>query len=125
MVKLLKNHNIYEVWCKYTAESVYVLGKPTKKELEQIRKENWPGTDQRGNPFPLIVFKERRVYKKTNICSHCSGKKRVQEGGSLSPFVKCDVCKGTGYQPEPQYCRNCDISHTGMNCPWCGGIGKP
>jgi hypothetical protein len=62
MVKLTKNHSIYEVWCDHAAESVYVLGKPTKTELDYIREKNWPGTNRWGNPHVLRVFKEKRVY---------------------------------------------------------------
>ena len=46
MLKLSKNHTIYEVWCAWAAETVYVDHKPTKEEIEELRKKNWPETDQ-------------------------------------------------------------------------------
>jgi hypothetical protein len=46
-MKILKNHNIYEVWNESMAESVLVDHKPTKQELLEIcKKEGWQGTDE-------------------------------------------------------------------------------
>jgi len=42
MLKLSKNHNIYEIWCEYAAESVYVDHIPSAEELKEICKKNWP-----------------------------------------------------------------------------------
>lgn len=62
MLKLSKNHNICEVWCEYTAESVFIDHKPTKAELEEIRQKEWPGKDFDGNPFQLKVFELAHFY---------------------------------------------------------------
>jgi hypothetical protein len=57
MLKLSKKHTFYEVWSEDAGESVYVTHKPTKSDVEQIWKENWPNT--RNKP---MVFKEKHVY---------------------------------------------------------------
>lgn len=65
MMKLLKRtskHNIWEVWCEYTAESVYVDHRPIVSELEEIRRKNWPGSDRRGYPYELKVYKLTPFY---------------------------------------------------------------
>lgn len=42
-MKKLKNHTIYEIFNPYTCESVFVDHKPSKEEIEKIRKlEKWP-----------------------------------------------------------------------------------
>ena len=43
ITKLLrhKDHEIYEIWCEWAAESVYFSGKPTQKELEEVVLLNW------------------------------------------------------------------------------------
>ena len=64
-MKRTTNHNLYEVWCEYHAESVYVDHKPTKEELEEIRRKNWPGTDQWDSPMKLEVFKLAPLYTRT------------------------------------------------------------
>jgi hypothetical protein len=62
-MKKLTNHNIYEVWCEYTAESAYVDHKPSKEDLEEIkRKMGWDGIDQFG--IKLRVSKLRPFYGK-------------------------------------------------------------
>ena len=62
MIKLSNKHTVYEVWNELLGESVYVDHKPTKEELKEIRKEEWPGTDRRNMPFKLKVFKMRHFY---------------------------------------------------------------
>jgi hypothetical protein len=57
MLKQTKNHTLYEVWSEDAAKSVYVVRKPTKAEVDQIWKENWPNTNRRPQ-----VFKEAHVY---------------------------------------------------------------
>ena len=42
MLKLSKNHEVYEVWNEWVAESVFVDHKPTKDEVEQLVNLNWP-----------------------------------------------------------------------------------
>jgi hypothetical protein len=61
MVKKTTKHNIWEVWCEYAAESVYVAHKPTQAEVEQIHKENWPMTRPK-----LLVQKLQHVYTKSD-----------------------------------------------------------
>lgn len=41
MLKLSNNHDIWEVWCEYAAESVFIDHKPNKEELEDIQQKNW------------------------------------------------------------------------------------
>ena len=65
MLKLSNNHTIYEVWCEWTAESVFVDHKPTKEELEEIRKKEWPGTDQFSMPLIVVASKLQHFYTKT------------------------------------------------------------
>lgn len=84
MLKLSKNHSIYEVWCEYTAESVFIDHKPTNEELEEIRTKNWPGTDQWGKVFVLSVFKLERFYTSTGDV------KIVQDPKTL----KCKIVTG-------------------------------
>ena len=57
MLKLSKHHTLYEVWSEWASESVYVDRKPTKAEVDQIWKENWPKTPDRPK-----VFKEKLLY---------------------------------------------------------------
>ena len=64
MLKLSRNHKIYEVWCEWTAESVFIDHKPSKEELEEIRKKEWPGTDQWDRPYKLKVYKLNHFYTK-------------------------------------------------------------
>ena len=65
MLKLSKRHTIYEVWCVWTAESVFIDHKPTKEELEEIYRKEWPGrTDSRDMPFKLEAFKLEHFYTK-------------------------------------------------------------
>jgi hypothetical protein len=64
MLKLSRKHEIYEVWCEYTAESVYIDHRPTEEELDEIRQKNWPGTDQWGNAHILDVSRLKHFYTK-------------------------------------------------------------
>ena len=57
MLKRTRKHTLYEVWSEDAAESVYVDRKPTKDEVDQLWKENWPNTAHRPQ-----VFKEAHVY---------------------------------------------------------------
>jgi len=63
-MKKTTKHNIYEVWCDYTASSVFLDHKPTKKEVEEIRRKQWPGSDQWDIPYKIIVFKLKPFYTK-------------------------------------------------------------
>lgn len=75
MLKLSKDHTIYEVWCEHTSESVFVSGKPTKAELAQIIKENdWPKKGFDGKPIKLLVEKLQHFYMKVCTCDICTGK---------------------------------------------------
>lgn len=62
MLKQIRKHDIWEVWCEHTCESVYIDHKPIKDELEEIRKKNWPGTNQWDLPYKLEVFKIKPFY---------------------------------------------------------------
>ncbi len=44
LTKLLrdKDHKVYEIWNQFTAESVFFNGKPTKAEILEICKREWP-----------------------------------------------------------------------------------
>lgn len=45
LTKLLRNkdHELYEIWNEYAAESVFFSGKPSKEEvIEIVLKEWWP-----------------------------------------------------------------------------------
>lgn len=63
-MKRTTKHTIYEVWCEYKAESVYIDHHPTLEEIEKLRKRNWPGTDEWSTPFKLQVFKLHPLYTK-------------------------------------------------------------
>ena len=63
-IKLSTSHDIWEVWCEHTAESVYVDHKPNKEELEEIRKMNWSGIDRWDMSYKLEVFKLKPFYTK-------------------------------------------------------------
>jgi hypothetical protein len=92
MLKLTTKHTIYEVWCEWTSESVFIDHKPTTNELEYIRITNWSGVDAFGNVFKLKVFKLPHFYTNTDK-SKCgavefgknpkTGKVRVIEGGKV------------------------------------------
>jgi hypothetical protein len=36
-----RDHELYEIWNEYTAESVFFSGKPTKEELVEICEQEW------------------------------------------------------------------------------------
>ena len=71
MLKLTKNHTIYEVYNEWAAESVYIDHRPTKAELEFLIKKEW-GTCFVGDGITLalpefikkyvFVEKERHMY---------------------------------------------------------------
>lgn len=64
MIKLSKSHTLYEVWCEHTAESVFVSRKPTKPELEELRRNaDWPEKEFDGSPLKLKVFKLKPFYE--------------------------------------------------------------
>lgn len=62
LLKKTRKHNLWEVWCEHTAESVYVDHKPNEAELEEIRRKNWSGTDQWDCPYELRVYKLNPFY---------------------------------------------------------------
>lgn len=69
MLKKTKNHNVYEVWCEYTCESVLVDHKPSNEEIKEIiYKEAWDGGwDIDINNFikkHIVVEKYRKFYTK-------------------------------------------------------------
>jgi len=66
LLKLYTDHDIWEVWCEHTAESVYVDHRPSAEEIEEIRKKNWPGEDQWGNVFYIEIFRLRPFYTKAS-----------------------------------------------------------
>lgn len=82
MLKLSKTHTLYEVWSEWAAESVYVDHKPTKEDVDQIWKENWPNAPTRPK-----VFKEKHVYvsDKAVVWSKnpVTGKVRLVKGGKI------------------------------------------
>jgi|FAXJ01.1.fsa_nt_gi hypothetical protein len=57
MLKRTQKHTLYEVWSEWAAESVFVDRKPTKEEVNDLWKENWPDT-----PKAPEVFKLEHVY---------------------------------------------------------------
>ena len=57
MLKRTRKHTLYEVWSEWAAESVFVDRKPTKEEVNDLWKENWPDT-----PKAPEVFKLERIY---------------------------------------------------------------
>ena len=104
-IKLSTDHDIWEVWCEHMAEAVYVDHKPNKEELEEIRKKNWPGTDQWDMPYTLQIFKLKPFYtrSKPNISSNTN-------------IDKCGYCGGYGEILDDGYSRS--------TCPWCNGDGR-
>lgn len=73
MLKLTKKHTFYEVWCEWTAESVYIDHKPTKAEVECIVKKEWGLALEDSRLLSISEFirtcikveKERHVYTTT------------------------------------------------------------
>lgn len=57
MLKRITNHQIYEVWSEWEAESVFVDHKPSRKEVYYLWKTIWPNTP--GSP---LVFKLKPLY---------------------------------------------------------------
>jgi hypothetical protein len=100
MLKLTNNHTLYEVWCSHFAESVYIDHKPTKNEIEEIRKNRWLGIDDSGLLFEIEVFKLRPFYTGAAVANRKLKLRRYQ----------CNFCVGTG-------------SHMVIECPKCGGRG--
>jgi hypothetical protein len=62
MLRRTTRHTIYEVWCPHTCESVYIDHKPTKKEIEEVRKKNWPETARWDNSSEIETFKIKCMY---------------------------------------------------------------
>ena len=63
MIKRIRNHSIYEIWCDHTSESVFITHKPNQAQLEYIRhKEQWPAVGYDGKPIKLRVFKLAPLY---------------------------------------------------------------
>ena len=56
MLKRTSKHEFYEVWSEDAAESVFVDRKPTRDEVNELWKENWPNTRQRPKLFKLKPF---------------------------------------------------------------------
>jgi tRNA(Ile2) C34 agmatinyltransferase TiaS len=100
-LKLKTDHDIWEVWCEHTGETVYVDHRPTVEEIEEIRQKNWPGNDRWGMPFDIRIFKLKPFYT------------RVQPESS-NP--KCQYCGGAGWKS--------DDSYSSFTCPWCNGTGR-
>ncbi len=96
LLKRTNKHTIYEVWCEWAADSVFVDHKPSKAEMEELRKKNWPGTDQWGIIHKLKVFKLANLY-------------------TTAPTI----VKRT--KPDPNRCPYCNGSGP---CPGCGGTGR-
>jgi hypothetical protein len=70
-----KDHEMYEIWCEWAAESIFFSGKPTQEELEELVMLNWKeayeeyrnfGTDIRELPRFIkefvLVEPLRRLY---------------------------------------------------------------
>ena len=56
MLKRTTKHEFYEVWSEDAAESVFVDRKPTRDEVNDLWKKNWPNTHQRPKLFKLKPF---------------------------------------------------------------------
>lgn len=109
MLTRTTDHDFYEVWNEWIADSVFVDHRPTKAELNEIHKtEKWSSASF----GKLQVFKVKRVYtnriytkpasKPTpKLCSYCDGK------GSTN---KCSYCHGSGVKSD---------NYTTFDCPWC------
>ena len=74
MLKLTKNHTIYEVWNEWAGESVYVDHKPTAEELKELVKMNdWNKIGHTGLSITLfiakyiLVEKERHMYTRGKV----------------------------------------------------------
>lgn len=82
MLKRTTKHTIYEVWSEWAAESVYVDHKPTKEEVDQIWKDNWPKTPDRPK-----VFKEKHVYTRADAVTWGknpkTGKAQILKNGKV------------------------------------------
>lgn len=115
MIKILKKHNIYEVWNEWLATSVYFEGcKPTQQDLiELCKKEKW---GEEGSIKDYIrdyihVYKEKKVYARNNDTKEVL----VDNPNVEKPKKKCSYCHGCGTKSDDSY----DI----FSCPWCDGTG--
>lgn len=115
MIKLLREHNIYEVWNEDVAESVLFSNsfgkKPNQQDLIDICvREEWGFKEinaLKGYIKKYIhVFKEK-IYTNSEwiepnpLPKNPKGKKRV----------KCGYCGGCGWKS--------DDSYSTFACPWC------
>ena len=58
MLKLSRNHRIYEVWNEWAAESVFVDHKPSKAEIrELVEKNEWNRVTHTGLSITLFIVK--------------------------------------------------------------------
>ncbi len=113
MLKLLRKHEIYEVWNDWSAESIFIDHKPTQAELmELVKKKRWYNE--------LLNVEKRPTFIKNYI--HVL---RLRPLYTTAPVV---VKKS---QPDPNRCPYCngggvksDDSYSTFKCPWCGGTGK-
>jgi hypothetical protein len=104
LLKLFTDHDIWEVWCEHTAESVYIDHRPTVEEIEEIRQNNWPGKDKWGFPFDIQIFKLKPFFTKDSSLQ------------PESPTLRCQYCGGSGWKS--------DDSYSSFTCPWCNGTGR-
>ena len=62
MLKLTKDHTIFEIHNGWAAESVYIDHRPTYEELEFICDKEWPNCfDDRNSNYPLEKFIKKYV----------------------------------------------------------------
>lgn len=58
MLKLSRNHQVYEVWNEWAAESVFVDHKPSKAEIKElVEKNQWNKVGHTGLSITLFIAK--------------------------------------------------------------------
>jgi hypothetical protein len=91
-MKKLTNHNIYEVWCEYTAESAYIDHKPDKTDLLDLRcKMGWIDTYQY-IPYKLHVSKLKPFYGSGKIKKHQDIV--LNKNGKIDPYSNIQIVYG-------------------------------
>ena len=57
----MREHNIWEIWNEWTAESVYFVGKPTKDQILEIVVSEW-GESVEWTPGTLDDYIRKNIH---------------------------------------------------------------
>lgn len=101
-MKKIANHNLYEIWNEWDADSAFCEGKPTKEDLLNISiTMKWIKPDEKTH----LWLEYLHVYKLTPFF------KRAEK-----ILKECAKCDGTGFIKP--------CSQSSFRCWWCKGKGK-